>query len=102
MKSNHEISRNPGGKGIKEKKRNRSGNKIKNRIKNRIKSKVRNILMKKLGKEMKQAPYLIKTKRVDRIVKLLNHMDNLTNDKEISKKQFAQKYFKHVGGDVKR
>lgn len=98
MKSNHGISRNPGGKGKKEKKRNRSGNKIKNRIK----SKVRNILMKKLDKEMKQAPYLIKTKRVDRIVKLLNHMDNLTDDKEISKKQFAQKYFKHVGGDVKR
>lgn len=98
MKSNHEISRNPGGKGIKEKKRNRSGNKIKNRIKR----KVRNILMKKLGKEMKQAPYLIKTKRVDRIVKLLNYMDNLTDDKEMSKKQFAQKYFKHVGGDVKR
>lgn len=98
MKSNHGISRNPGGKGKKEKKRNRSENKIKNRIKR----KVRNILMKKLDKEMKQAPYLIKTKRVDRIVKLLNHMDNLTDDKEISKKQFAQKYFKHVGGDVKR
>lgn len=98
MKSNHGISRNPGGKGNKEKKRNRSGNKIKKRIKR----KVRNILMKKLDKEMKQAPYLIKTKRVDRIVKLLNHMDNLTDDKEISKKQFAQKYFKHVGGDVKR
>lgn len=98
MKSNHGISRNPGGKGNKEKKRNRSGNKIKKRIKR----KVRNILMKKLDKEMKQAPYLIKTKRVDRIVKLLNHMDHLTNDKEISKKQFAQKYFKHVDGDVKR